>query len=111
MKNKHKEFTMKLTRKSSFFEVTSGTGRGRTKYGKLYEKIKKMPFNKALVVTLTKYASPSLHKQSNLAKQICSNLRYNRVGFRMRCRRISKTVNASKYIIIKLRGRKPTNEK
>ncbi|MDD5355115.1 MAG: hypothetical protein PHY56_01035 [Candidatus Omnitrophica bacterium] len=107
MKHKqHKEFTMKLTSKDSFFAETSGSGRGRTKYGRLYSKIRKMPFNKALIVTLTKYASPSLFKPGGLASTICSNMRYNRIGFKMRCRRISKTKNASKYIIIKLRGRK-----
>jgi hypothetical protein len=107
MKHKqHKEYAMKLTDKSAFFDENSGSGRGRTKYGRLYSKIRKMPFNKALIVTLTKYASPSLHEKSGLAKQICSNMRYNRVGFKMRCRRISKTKNASKYIIIKLKVRK-----
>lgn len=104
---KNKEYTMKLTAKSAFFDETAGSGRGRTKYSRLYQKLRTMPFNKGLIVTLTKYAPPSLHTQSNLAKMICSNLRYHRVGFKMRCRTISKTKNASKFIIIKLKEKRP----
>ena len=104
---KNKEYTMKLTAKAAFFDENSGSGRCRTKYGRLYQKLRTMPFNKALIVTLTKYASQSILKDGGLARYICGNLRYNRSHFKMRFRRISRTKNASKFIIIKLKEKRP----